>query len=143
MTLETSIVENFENVVSAKFEIENNIKFLRVQTNLKDLKEIENLTRQISDFIDKHNLEDETSFYLDVVSVGTDADINFDDLQNHINEYIQVWLSKEDFVLGYLLDKSKDIITLEINIKGRKKKQILTLQQIEKINSYIKIKKNK
>lgn len=143
MTLETSIVENFENVVSAKFEIENNIKFLRVQTNLKDLKEIENLTRQISDFIDKHNLGDETSFYLDVVSVGTDADINFDDLQNHINEYIQVWLSKEDFVLGYLLDKNKDIITLEINIKGRKKKQILTLQQIEKINSYIKIKKNK
>ncbi|SYV91871.1 Uncharacterised protein [Mesomycoplasma hyorhinis] len=52
-------------------------------------------------------------------------------------------MNKDEFVLGYLLDKQENIITLEINVKGRKKKQNFNLEQILQINSYIKIQKNK
>lgn len=89
LTLETAIIQTFENVISAKFEVENNIKFLRVQTNLRDLKQIEELTRKISNFIDNFS-SDNNQFYLDVLSQGTDTKLDFAKLENHINEHIQV-----------------------------------------------------
>ncbi|WP_434336771.1 ribosome assembly cofactor RimP [Mesomycoplasma conjunctivae] len=71
MDIEQKIVENFPEVAKAEFILEDGHTFLRIYTTLTTMKDIEDISKKISDFIDKIELK-YNNFYLDILSKGVD-----------------------------------------------------------------------
>ena len=61
----------------------NNIRFLRVEVEIKDLKKLLDYSKKINDFIDQND-QSNKKYYLDIYSSGTEVQID----KNHLEQYI-------------------------------------------------------
>ncbi|MGZ9413194.1 hypothetical protein ACXX84_01870 [Mycoplasma sp. AC157] len=138
MDILEKLKENFSSILEAYFEKEGSLNFLRIKTNFTDLNDIEKISRKISDFLDKEDSIKE-EYYLDVFSKGSDIDINIENIEEFINKKIQIWFNEKDFIIGKLIQNNENTLLLEINLKGRMKKEEINKEKIEKINLYINI----
>ncbi|MGZ9414054.1 hypothetical protein [Mycoplasma sp. 5370] len=138
MDILEKLKENFSSILEAYFEKEGSLNFLRIKTNFTDLNDVEKISRKISDFLDKEDFIKE-EYYLDVFSKGTDIDINIENIEEFTNKKIQIWFNKKDFIIGKLIQNNENTLLLEINLKGRMKKEEINKEKIEKINLYINI----
>ncbi|MGZ9432124.1 hypothetical protein [Mycoplasma sp. 613B] len=138
MDILEKLKENFSSILEAYFEKEGSLNFLIIKTNFTDLNDIEKISRKISDFLDKEDSIKE-EYYLDVFSKGSDIDINIENIEEFINKKIQIWFNEKDFIIGKLIQNNENTLLLEINLKGRMKKEEINKEKIEKINLYINI----
>lgn len=70
MDIKVELMNKFTEIIDVYYEKEANHNFLRVKTNLTNLKAIEHLTHQVSHFLDEINYGHH-QYYLDIFSAGT------------------------------------------------------------------------
>ncbi|UWD34365.1 ribosome assembly cofactor RimP [Mesomycoplasma molare] len=138
MNILEKLKENFSDILEAYFEKEGSLLFLRIKTNHTDLLNIEKISKQISDFLDVYD-HSEKEYYLDVFSKGEDLKIEIDKLDSFISKKLQIWKDENSFIIGKLLENNEEHLLLEVNLKGRIKKETILKKDIYKINLYIKI----
>ncbi|WP_027120734.1 ribosome assembly cofactor RimP [Mycoplasmopsis lipofaciens] len=135
-----------EKVISAKInhDKELNVEVLEVVVNSHDIKEIENITKQINEFIDA-NFENKINFdNLSILSPGVKYDFVFEDLcQEMYGEKLKIKLKKNQYknneFIGKLLEKNNDFLILLWNNKGQMRKIQLEKENIQKIEKYLNI----
>lgn len=69
MDIKTKLISKFPVIIDVYYEKEGQNHFLRVETKLKKLDQIEQLTHQVSKFLDEINYSD-SNYYLDIFSSG-------------------------------------------------------------------------
>lgn len=144
MDIKSKLKEKFSAVNDAFFEKEANMNFLRVEVKFKDLNEVVNISKEISDYLDQIDKSD-NEYYLDVYSSGTDQEIKVEDLKNNISESVQVELNKAikthmEFI-GELLEANDEEIIVKWNAKGQFRKQVIAIDNIKVIRKYSQIKR--
>ncbi|AAV27991.1 hypothetical protein [Mesomycoplasma hyopneumoniae] len=71
MSLIEQLASKFKQILSINFVLENGINYLRIITDYRSLKQVEEISKEISIFIDKIET-DEKNFILEVLSKGQD-----------------------------------------------------------------------
>lgn len=146
MNIADKIKDQFELVNKVYFEKEDNFNFLRVEVNLSNLEKVTALSREINKFVDENDNSEE-EFYLDIFSSGTEKEIDKNNLQEQKGQNVLVKLNKhikeKDSFEGELLEAENESITIRWNAKGQFRKQLINIEDIEKINLSSKIKKEK
>ena len=133
-------------LVDAKFQREKGDNYLhlvvdRIESiNMNDIVE---LTNAINDYIDNElDISSLPSFIMDISSLGAEKPIKIDDINNYINKYIHVHLINpilgENIFEGDLIEVNDNQITIEFNIKTRKKVLVIEKSNISKIRLAIK-----
>lgn len=144
MDIENTLKENFKEVNKAYFEKEAGINYLRIEVNVRSLDKIAIISKSISDFLDVNDPSD-ANYYLDIFSPGTDEYFDAKDALNHIGENVQVTLKKnikdKNEFIGEVLSADDNEVVVRWNAKGQFRKQPISIDNIEKIKKYIKIKK--
>ena len=69
MDIKSKLMSKFSEVIDVYYEKEAKNNFLRVETNLTRLRDIEVLTMQVSNFLDEIDYSN-TQYYLDIFSSG-------------------------------------------------------------------------
>ena len=133
------IKQKFREINKIFFKRKNQNNFLEIEVNLKTLNDITNLSKQISNYIDKNYLGITNSFILEVYSSGTDKILNIEELGNNLGKNILV-KSKEKMVEGKLIDVNNKNIVVAENQKGQTKNIIFDKDKIEEIKLYVKVK---
>ena len=133
------IKQKFREINKIFFKRKNQNNFLEIEVNLKTLNDITNLSKQISNYIDKNYLGITNSFILEVYSSGTDKILNIEELGNNLGKNILV-KSKEKMVEGKLIDINNKNIVVAENQKGQTKNIIFDKDKIEEIKLYVKVK---
>lgn len=139
MNVEILLKEKFPDILEAFLEKEGTLNFLRIKVNFRELKDIEKISKEISAFLDETDPIKE-EYYLDIFSKGIEEDFSLENIDNFLNENIQVWLNKDYFILGQLLEHDLEKITLKVNKKGQIKKENINKNDIYKLNTFVKFK---
>jgi len=143
MKIEKAIKENFKEVEKAYFIKEDGINFLRVETSLHKMEDIENISKNINTYIDS-NYESEDQYFLDVLSKGTETSIEWNDLNKEIEKNIKVFISNTDEAFeGVLKEVLSDSIIIKYNAKGQFRNKNIAKINIEKITRSAVITKEK
>lgn len=71
MSLIEQLASKFKQILSINFVLENGINYLRIITDYRSLKQVEEISKEISIFINKIET-DEKNFILEVLSKGQD-----------------------------------------------------------------------
>lgn len=146
MDIEKTLKNEFKEVNKSFFEKDMGMNFLRVEVSTRNLQELTNISKKISEFLDINDPSD-GDYYLDVFSPGTDETINIKDLSNFIECNVLVNLKKhikeKNEFIGTILSVDEKELIIKWNAKGQFRKQIIAIENIEQINKYTKLKKNK
>lgn len=116
--------------------------FLEIEVNLKTIAEVENISRQISTYLDE-NEDFDSNYFLDIFSSGTDHQIKIQDLENYQGKNLEINLKhpikdKESFE-GTLIKLTPSMLTIKWNAKGQFRNQEIALNTIDKIKTKAKI----
>lgn len=85
-----------------------------------DMNDIENISNELSEYLDNYANEFEDNYILDVSTVGVERPIrNKDELNEAVGEYIYVE-TKENNYYGTLKSFEEDMLNLEVTNKTRK-----------------------
>lgn len=107
------------------------------------LDEIVTISEQIDALLDLS--EEENAFILDVTTTGAEKEIDINEIENYVEEFIEITLSDgikgPPTLKGMLSAVSDEHLTLLINLKGRIKKQNIARNEIKRINRAIKFNK--
>ena len=139
--------------VKAKLEDylkENNLKLFEITYSKKDetltilldekldLDKLEEISNNISAYLDKYEDEFEDNYILDVSTVGAERPIrNEDELNKAVGEYIFV-KTKEAEYYGTLLDYTDGIIHLEVMDKTRSKNVSVDYSKTKQVRYAVK-----
>jgi ribosome maturation factor RimP len=96
---------------------------------------INKTTKVLLDLIDDL-IED--NCMLEVTSSGTSFDFPVEDLVKNINEYIYVE-TKDSKDYGYLKECDSEKIIIEVNVKGRKVKKVVDINEIVLLRREVKL----
>lgn len=132
-------------IVSVDYVFENGVKILRIIATsdegltidqASELNELISLKLDEDDFIDEE-------YYLEVSSEGIEKELRNDkDISDSIGKYVNArfYEKVENFkeVEGHLISFENNVLTIECNIKGRKKTIIVKKEQISKIRLAVK-----
>lgn len=144
MDINMILTSEFSEVNKAYFEKEANFEFLRVEVKLRDLNEVVEISKKISQFLDDKDVISK-EYYLDVFSAGTDENIQIENMKDYIGENVKVVLNKniKEFseFIGELIEVNTDEILIKWNAKGQFRKQQISIDNIKNINKYVKVKK--
>ncbi|QJR44277.1 hypothetical protein [Mycoplasma miroungirhinis] len=114
-------------------------RFLSIELNTHDLKEVNLITKEINNFIDE--IDTNVNYYLDIFSKGIDLNIPFDELNNYIDKKIEITLNqpyKDKKVIEIILKENKiDELFGKINNKGQFQKIYIKKDNINKIQKVI------
>lgn len=106
--------------------------------SMDDIVEVSEL---ISSYLDKLDFGD-VPYLLNVSSLGIEKPIKLDKISKYINRYIYVHIINPidglNSFTGTLIEVNEDEITLEILIKGRKKKIVIKKENIDKCTFAVK-----
>ncbi len=131
-------------LLECKFSKRDNLLFLDIEIDCPTMDEIQQKSRIISNIIDEIDTSDK-EYYLNIHSSGAEKDIDFSDLENYIEKYIQIVLIKEQLESlsfeGELIEVNKDFIILRINMKGCFRKIEFQNSNIKQFKQSIKRKK--
>ncbi|MCE6056716.1 ribosome assembly cofactor RimP [Mycoplasmopsis agalactiae] len=141
MNWKSLLVEKFGNKINdVKIVNEDGLLILEVIASSRDLKDIEELTKIVNDYIDSLNVEFDFDS-LSISSPGFKMDYETDELGNHIGEIVDVKLNKNvnklDFYTGEILENNPESILLKWNCKGQFRKVEIEKANIKKISMNI------
>lgn len=103
-----------------------------------DLDKLEEISNDISTYLDKYEDEFDDNYILDVSTVGAERPIrNEDDLNRAVGEYIYV-KTKESEYYGTLLDYTDGIIHLEVMEKTKKKNVSVDYSKTKQVRYAVK-----
>ncbi|MGL5617739.1 MAG: hypothetical protein ACRCWU_01635 [Metamycoplasmataceae bacterium] len=129
-------------LLDCKFSRRDNLNFLDIEINYSTLAEIEEKSKIISNILDEIDTSDK-EYYLNIYSPGAERVIEFQDLENHINNHIKITLKNHKLnntiFDGELLKISEESLKLKVNIKGCIKKIDFQISDIKNINKSIKV----
>ena len=132
--------DKFSQVKNVALEKENNALFLKVEVEEKTLKQITQISKTISTFLDQI-VKSSTPYFLDVFSTKKDMSIDKKTISNYLNSNLEVFLKKEikekSVFKGKLLEINGNQILLLWNAKGQFRKQIIEMENILKIELLI------
>jgi ribosome maturation factor RimP len=103
--------------VKTKKEFGNKILEILIDVDVMDINDLEKIHLELVDQLSDDDLDDD--FYLELSSLGAERPLNTrNEVKNALTKYVYL-----ESVLykgfGYLNDFKEDIITLEVNVKGR------------------------
>ncbi len=142
MSIEKAILKKFKNIEKAYFIKEEGINFLRIETSLHEMKDIEKISKSINLYLDE-NYESEQQYFLDVLSKGTETSIEWKDLNKELGKNIKVITKDKNVVEGILKDASDKEIIIRYNAKGQFRNKNIAKINIDKITRSAVIKKEK
>lgn len=133
-------------VNSIQFVVRDGIKYLDVELPDADLKSIEIKSKLISLILDEIDKSDE-QYYLNVYSSGTEKEINIQNINLFIEQYLSIKLNKPllDKLIweGDLVENNLTNIVLKVNNKGRFQKLSIDKTNIAYIKTTAKLRKEK
>lgn len=101
------------------------------------LDELAYLNEQISNKLDAID-SDYPPYYLEVSSPGAEKELrNLDEIKKYIGSY--VYLEEDNNYYGYLEECSDEELVIKVNLKGRIKKQKVSLSKIKFIRLAVKV----
>jgi len=142
MSIEKAILKKFKNIEKVYFIKEEGINFLRVETSLHEMEDIEKISKSINLYLDE-NYESEQQYFLDVLSKGTETSIKWKDLNKELGKNIKVITKDKNVVEGILKDASDKEIIIRYNAKGQFRNKNIAKINIDKITRSAVIKKEK
>ncbi|MDK2819608.1 MAG: hypothetical protein KFW07_02105 [Mycoplasmataceae bacterium] len=132
------------NLLECKFVERNNLTFLDIEIDYKNLNEVEEKSKIISDILDEID-NNEKQYYLNVYSSGAEKNINWEDVNNFYEKYIQVILIKpylnSNSFEGELIDIQEESLKLLVNLKGCFRKLEFQKSNIKELKQSIKLTK--
>ncbi|EIE40377.1 hypothetical protein MCANUFG4_00853 [Mycoplasmopsis canis UFG4] len=116
-------------------------KTLEVVVDFTDLKKVEEISKEISEFLDSQDwFSDE--YFLEVLSKGEDIEISIQNISNYIGKDLKIFFAKSfegnESIIAKLLDTNEEEIKVQWNKKGNIRKISLKKDAIQKIEKYIK-----
>ncbi|UUD35326.1 ribosome assembly cofactor RimP [Mycoplasmopsis caviae] len=142
MNWKDELVNKFGDVIlDAKIINEDGLKLLDVSVKFSDLNDVEKISKEINEYIDLmySNIDVDS---LSVHSPGVELAYKIDDLINHINEMLTIYLiknvEKQDKFNAKLLEVLEDKILIHWNSKGQFRKIFIGKNNIKKVEKYIK-----
>lgn len=139
MNIEQKLKDKFTKINKAFFEKESGNDFLRVEVEPKTLDEVTKLSREISDYLDEIDTND-NEYILDVYSSGTDKVIAIDELANFTEEHIQITLNEavkdKETYEGKIVEINESNVIIRWNAKGQFRKQEIEKDNIKQINLF-------
>ncbi|AMD81338.1 hypothetical protein MCANPG14_00878 [Mycoplasmopsis canis PG 14] len=116
-------------------------KTLEVVVDFTDLKKVEEISKEISEFLDSQDwFSDE--YFLEVLSKGEDIEISIQNISNYIGKDLKIFFAKSfegnESIIAKLLDTNEEEIKVQWNKKGNIRKISLKKNAIQKIEKYIK-----
>jgi len=142
MSIEKAILKKFKNIEKVYFIKEEGINFLRIETSLHEMEDIEKISKSINLYLDE-NYESEQQYFLDVLSKGTETSIKWKDLNKELGKNIKVITKDKNVVEGILKDASDKEIIIRYNAKGQFRNKNIAKINIDKITRSAVIKKEK
>lgn len=142
-------LENIKNDVN-KYLLEKKLKLFDITYNKSesslcvlldeklDLDEIEKISNDLSNILDKYEDEFKENYILDVSTVGVERPIrNESELENAINEYIFVKTKKNDYY-GTLKKYSDGILELETKNKTKVVNVTIEYKDVKEVRYAVK-----
>ena len=109
-----------------------------LQDEKLDMDELEKISNEISDFLDRFEDEFPDNYFLDVSNVGAERPIrNEEELKEAIGEYIYV-KTKENEYYGTLSSLKDGILNLKVQDKTREKDVCVEYPKIRKVRYAVK-----
>ncbi|WP_027121413.1 ribosome assembly cofactor RimP [Mycoplasma leonicaptivi] len=134
--------KQFNNVILSAKMVNNEFgETLEVVTTFIDLSKVEQISREISSFLETQSwFKDE--YNLEVLSKGSDLNIQLVDLENYISQDIKIKTIKSiegnNVFIVKLLENSEDQIKVQWNKKGQIRKINILKSNIQSIEKFIK-----
>lgn len=95
--------------------------------------ELETVSKELSDFLDRYEDEFEDNYFLDVSNVGAERPIrNEEELKEAVGEYIYV-KTRNDEYYGTFKSYANGVISLEVQEKNRTKNVSLEYENTKKV----------
>lgn len=134
--IKKSLKEQFPKINKIYFEDELGISFLRIEVALKKMAEVEEISRQINEYLDAYpTIKD--IYYLDIFSSGSDLTFSFEEAPEKIGTKIQLIKDDQNEYVGKILAVNENELILGINLKGRIKKLTFSKETITKLAIHI------
>ena len=103
-----------------------------------DMDELENVSNELSEFLDKYDGEFEDNYFLDVSIVGVERPIrNEEELVKAIGEYIYV-KTKENEYYGTLKSYNNGVLSLDVADKNKTKNISVEYKKVKKVRYAVK-----
>ncbi|MBQ3295714.1 MAG: hypothetical protein IJH00_04490 [Erysipelotrichaceae bacterium] len=103
-----------------------------------NMDELELISKDLSDYLDKYEDEFEDNYFLDVSNVGAERPIrNEEELEAAIGEYIYVKTKTEEYY-GTLKSYTNGVLSLDVKEKNRTKNVSLEYKNIKKARYAVK-----
>lgn len=103
-----------------------------------DMDELENVSNELSEFLDKYDGEFEDNYFLDVSTVGVERPIrNEEELIKAIGEYIYV-KTKENEYYGTLKSYNNGVLSLDVADKNKTKNISVEYKKVKKVRYAVK-----
>ena len=142
--IEQKVNELGYELISITNHIEKGEKILSIVVDRVepiDMNAIVEISRVLNDYLDELN-PIESSYTLDISSLGAEKPLNKDKLKDYVNRYVHVHLinpiSGENIYEGTLVGQDEEKITLEYKVKTRIKVVDIAKSNISKIRLAIK-----
>ncbi|MGL4343486.1 MAG: hypothetical protein ACRCRZ_02895 [Metamycoplasmataceae bacterium] len=137
---------NFK-INSIQLNKRDNALFLDIEIPCSSLEEIVEKSKLISNILDSENILEKENYFLNIYSSGTEKEIGWDELTNHLNKNIFIKLRRNIFKShqweGILIDLNEKELILKINIKGLLAKRTFLREDIIFIKQTAKWEKGK
>ena len=103
-----------------------------------EMDELEKVSNELSEFLDKYDTEFEDNYFLDVSTVGVERPIrNEEELIKAIGEYIYV-KTKENEYYGILKSYNNGVLSLDVNDKNKTKNISVEYKKVKKVRYAVK-----
>lgn len=134
------IIKEYDlNIYSIKPKREFNEKILEILLKGKDLNTdvLGEVHLKLFNSLEDGDLDDD--YFLELSSVGAEYPLNsLDEIKEHLNCYVYIETDKYK-ALGYVLDVTDDVVTIEYNAKGQFRKLKIEYDTIRKIRTSVKV----
>lgn len=132
------------SLLECKFVKRNNLTFLDIEVDFKNLNELEEKSKIISNILDEIDISDK-QYYLNVYSSGAEKNINWEEIHNFLKKNIQVILMQpylnRNLFEGELIHIQENSLKLLVNLKGCFRKLQFEKSNIKQIKQSIKLTK--
>ncbi|MBR3252130.1 MAG: hypothetical protein IKF80_10515 [Erysipelotrichaceae bacterium] len=103
-----------------------------------NMDKLEEISRKLSDYLDRYEDEFEDNYFLDVSNVGAERPIrNEEELEQAIGEYIYL-KTKDNEYYGILKSYNNGVISLDVTEKNRTKNVSIEYKNIKKVRYAVK-----
>ncbi|AKF41226.1 hypothetical protein AAW50_02200 [Mycoplasmopsis canis] len=141
MDYKKMLSDKFGNLILSAKQTNTFGKTLEVVVDFTDLKKVEEISKEISEFLDSQDwFSDE--YFLEVLSKGEDIEISIQNISNYISKDLKIFFTKSfegnESIIAKLLDTNEEEIKVQWNKKGNIRKISLKKDAIQKIEKYIK-----